>query len=217
MAGNRFESSRIVEGTLLTGAQHNGDVQEECNAVSRDDVRDGFAEPAALNMVAEGSPALENPVMPAPHDANRLLRATQLIGEKVQNLAGEDLGKIEEMMVEPSTGRVVWSILSFGGFLGIGDNFFPVPWSALRVDPAAGQIVLDIGRDVLERAPRVDKESWPKMGDPDFGREVNEHYDRGRHWEHRVTDSGDFTGTPITPDRSREYEVTSDYRNVKRH
>lgn len=202
---------------MHANAQHGGAAWNESKALSRDDVRDGFAEPQISNMIAEGGPALGAADMPEPAGGHRVYPVSTVLNGRVLNLAGDDLGKVEDLMLNPVNGRIVWAILSFGGFLGIGDKRFPVPWKALRVDLSKKEIILDIDRAALDRAPNFDKENWANLADPEFGREVHEHYDKTQHWEHRVTDAGDYTGGQMTPDRSREYEVTEDYRKAPRH
>ena len=98
----------------------------------------------------------------------RVLSAGNLVGDRVRNSKGEDLGKIEEIMIDLPTGRVAYAVLSFGGFIGIGDKLFAVPWSALQVDEGKQELVLDIDRKVLESAPGFDKNDWPDMADPSF-------------------------------------------------
>jgi sporulation protein YlmC with PRC-barrel domain len=204
MANNQFENSRISEGTMHSNAQHNGTVQEESRAISRDDVRDGFA---------EQSPAREgNTVTTARPRIRRVLAASTLSGDRVRNPDGEDLGKIDEIMIDLGSGRVAYVVLSFGGFLGIGDKLFAVPWSAFRVDQGEHEFILDTDSTTLQSAPGFDKDNWPDMSDPSFGAEVHKHYGKTPYWEHTVTDAGDFTGEEIVPDRSREFESTSGYQ-----
>ena len=62
----------------------------------------------------------------------RVLAASTLAGDQVQNSAGEDLGKVDEIMIDIPAGKVAYAVLSFGGFLGMGNKLFAVPWSALR-------------------------------------------------------------------------------------
>lgn len=64
----------------------------------------------------------------------RVLAASTLAGDKVRNAVGEDLGKIDEIMIDIPTGRIAYAVLSFGGILRMGNKLFAVPWSALRVD-----------------------------------------------------------------------------------
>ncbi|MGH7541350.1 MAG: PRC-barrel domain-containing protein [Gemmatimonadota bacterium] len=111
-----------------------------------------------------------------------VLSATTLIGDGVRNAAGEDLGKIEELMIDVANGRVAYAVVSFGGFLGIGDKLFAVPWEALELDQASHEFVLDVSREVLENAPGFDKDSWPQMADRDWGGRIYEHYGLDPYW-----------------------------------
>ena len=219
MATNQFENSRIAEGTMRTGAQHDGAALNESSAVSRDDARDGYAEPEVSNMIAEGGPSpLESNLRSREGaDTRQLFAASTLLGERVRNLAGEELGNIEELMVDLASGRIVYAVLSFGGFLGFGSKRFPVPWNALRSDRGAHDIVLDTDRATLERAPNFDREKWPDMANPEFEKDVHSHYAKESRWEHTVTDAGDFTGGEHSRDRSREYETTTSYSALPRH
>ncbi len=82
-------------------------------------------------------------------------------GDKVINTAGEDLGKIEELMLDLRDGRIAYAVLSFGGFLGLGNKLFAIPWSALSLRVHEHAFVLDIPKEVLEKAEGFDKDNWP--------------------------------------------------------
>ena len=71
-----------------------------------------------------------------------VLSASALKGDKVVNRQGEDLGKIEELMIDLDRGRIAYAVLSFGGFLGMGDKLFAIPWQAFGVDTAEKRLVL---------------------------------------------------------------------------
>ncbi|MCB2209542.1 PRC-barrel domain-containing protein [bacterium] len=105
----------------------------------------------------------------ADNNNNRLgtLSATTLIGDVVKNSAGDDLGKIEDLMVDLDSGRIAYAVLSFGGFLGLGDKLFAIPWSALEVDLKEECFRLDIEKETLEEAPGFNKDNWPEA--KDFG------------------------------------------------
>jgi len=109
-------------------------------------------------------------------DYRRVLSAATLIGERVRNPAGEDLGKIEEIMIDVPTGRVAYAVLSFGGFLGIGDKLFAVPWRALTLKERDHVFILPVDRRRLEDAPGFDRDRWPDMGDPSWESQVDEFY-----------------------------------------
>jgi hypothetical protein len=94
----------------------------------------------------------------------------------VRNSAGEDLGKVSDIMIDIPTGRVAYAVLSFGGFLGMGDKLFAVPWDALEVDEDEKCFILNVDKRKLEQAPGFDKDNWPDMSDPSFISRVSEFY-----------------------------------------
>lgn len=113
----------------------------------------------------------------------RVLSASSLSGDKVRNPAGEDLGNIEEIMVDISTGRVAYAVLSFGGFLGMGNKLFAVPWAALTLDEIHYEFVLNADKQMLEKAPGFDKDNWPDMADPTWGSQVHHYYGVNPDWD----------------------------------
>jgi len=113
----------------------------------------------------------------------RVLSASSICSDHVRNAAGEDLGKMEELMIDLDSGRITYAVLSFGGFLKMGNKLFAVPWEALRADTVNKQFILDVPRSVLENAPGFDKDKWPNMADPTFGSAVYRHYGYKPYWE----------------------------------
>ena len=89
------------------------------------------------------------------------LTARTINGDKVINTAKEHLGKIEDLMIDLENGRVAYAVLSFGGFLGLGNKLFAVPWEALTVKPHEHAFVLNVGKETLEKAEGFDKDDWP--------------------------------------------------------
>src|SRR5665213_1549179 len=114
----------------------------------------------------------------------RVLAADTLTGDKVVNLQNEDLGKIEHLMIDLGTGRIAYAVLSFGGFLGLGDKLFAIPWRALRIDEGEHEFTLDVDRQTLDRAPGFDKDNWPDMADDSFATSIHRHYGQAPYWEH---------------------------------
>ena len=112
-----------------------------------------------------------------------VLAASTLAGDSVRNAAGEDLGKIDEIMIDIPSGRVAYAVLSFGGFLGMGDKLFAVPWSALKVDEDEKCFILNVDRRTIEQAPGFDKDNWPDMSDTSFGTEMSTYYKVNPYWE----------------------------------
>ncbi len=111
-------------------------------------------------------------------DRGLAFRSSQLVGLPVHNAAGEDLGKIEDLVIDLNTGRIRYAALSFGGFLGVGDKLFAVPWGALRMKTVGDDatFVLDVPKERLEKAPGFDNKNWPNMADPNWSREIDEYY-----------------------------------------
>jgi sporulation protein YlmC with PRC-barrel domain len=113
-----------------------------------------------------------------------VMSATTLIGDRVRNLAGEDLGKLEEIMIDMEGGRVAYAVLSFGGVLGMGNKLFAVPWDALNVDTEQHEMVLNVDRETLESAPGFDKDSWPGTeGDNQWLVDVYDYYGYEPYWD----------------------------------
>jgi sporulation protein YlmC with PRC-barrel domain len=105
-----------------------------------------------------------------------LMGADTLNGNDVYNQNGEDLGDIKEIMLDMRTGRVSYAVLSFGGFLGMGDKLFAVPWSALILDTVNKRFTLNVDKDRLENAPGFDPDKWPNMADATWAQGIHAYY-----------------------------------------
>ena len=93
-------------------------------------------------------------------------------------------------MIDLPSGRVAYAVLSFGGFLGMGDKLFAVPWNALRVDEDEKCFILDMDKRTLEAAPGFDKDDWPDMADPTWGARIYSYYHVSPYWEEEKTYRG---------------------------
>lgn len=102
--------------------------------------------------------------------------ANTLDGNDVYNKQDEDLGDVKEIMIDVPTGRVAYAVLSFGGFLGMGEKLFAVPWSALKLDTVNKRFVLDVSKERLKEAPGFDKDAWPDMADPTWVKGIHSYY-----------------------------------------
>lgn len=120
--------------------------------------------------------------MPHTTTGHLVLSASSLIGDKVKNPAGEDLGGITEIMIDVDSGRVAYAVLSFGGFLGLGDKLFAIPWDALELDTEDKRFILDVDQSVLADAQGFDQDNWPNMADPEWGRQTYAHYGYEPYW-----------------------------------
>jgi sporulation protein YlmC with PRC-barrel domain len=105
-----------------------------------------------------------------------LMGADTLIGNDVYNADNESLGEIKELMIEMSSGTINYAVLSFGGFLGMGDRLFAVPWRALTLDTANKRFILNASKEQLKNAPGFDKDHWPVMADSTWATGVHNFY-----------------------------------------
>ncbi len=87
----------------------------------------------------------------------KLLYANDLIGMSVVNPKGENIGEIEELVINPQEGRIKEVVASFGGFLGIGSKSVAIPWDELKLSPDSQNILLAMGKEELEQAPPWEK------------------------------------------------------------
>jgi sporulation protein YlmC with PRC-barrel domain len=105
-----------------------------------------------------------------------LMGADTLMGNDVYNHKDEALGDIKEIMLDMHNGRVCYAVLSFGGFLGMGEKLFAVPWNALTLDTKNKRFVLNVEKARLKQAPGFDKDKWPNMADQAWAKEIHSYY-----------------------------------------
>ena len=105
-----------------------------------------------------------------PNQRGRYLTASSLQGDKVVNPSGEHLGEIKEIMLDLEGGKIDYFVIEFGGFLGIGDKYFSVPFRLLEINSGKRLFVFNQPKEVLEKAPGFDKNHWPKTN-------LHEYYD----------------------------------------
>ncbi|MBC7923653.1 MAG: PRC-barrel domain-containing protein [Ferruginibacter sp.] len=105
----------------------------------------------------------------------RILTATSIIGDRVENRQGEDLGKIKDIMLDIHRGNVEYVVLEYGGFLGLGEKLFAIPFRSLEL--AEGHVFkMNTSKQQLEEAPGFDKDHWPETNS-------HEYYGRaGSYW-----------------------------------
>jgi sporulation protein YlmC with PRC-barrel domain len=101
---------------------------------------------------------------PAPvqeRQTSSLITSDRVEGMPVYDARGKRIGKVERLMIDKLTGRIAYAILSFGGFLGIGEEHYPIPWSMLTYNEKPDGFQLDITEEQLKNAPKVEQgESW---------------------------------------------------------
>ena len=110
---------------------------------------------------------------PSPPQAMSL---STLLGNQVVDRAGQEVGRIQDLMVDPKDCRVTYAVMSLGGAFGVGDKLFAVPWISLELDPDKDRFVLDVDRERLKEAPGFDKDDWPNMSSTYWGTDVPKFY-----------------------------------------
>lgn len=104
----------------------------------------------------------KNPEGNQPNVPLRFLTASSIIGDKVHNDKGEHLGKIEDIMIDVTTGKIEYVVIKFGGFITIGEKYFAIPFNLLQVDTKNKMIRFNESREMLEKAPGFDMNHWPE-------------------------------------------------------
>ncbi|HEX2116046.1 MAG TPA: PRC-barrel domain-containing protein [Alphaproteobacteria bacterium] len=116
-------------------------------------------------------------------ETSDLISSEKVEGTAVMNKQGEKIGSIESVMIEKRSGKVAYAVMSFGGFLGIGDQHHPVPWSSLVYDTKLGGYVIDADRARLEAAPAYKGKDVPNWSDREWGQRVHQYYGVRPYWE----------------------------------
>ncbi|MBJ7312272.1 PRC-barrel domain-containing protein [Rugamonas sp. CCM 8940] len=124
----------------------------------------------------------------------RLMGADTLIGEDVYNQQEEDLGDIKEIMLDMQSGQIAYAVLSFGGWLGLGDKLFAVPWQSLQLDTANKRFLLDVSKERLKAAPGFNKDDWPDMASSEFSSSIHGFYGTQQNRVGGLTSSGSVMG-----------------------
>jgi hypothetical protein len=112
----------------------------------------------------------------ATNETRDLIASDKVEGTAVYSRTGEKLGSVHNFMVDKRSGKVAYAVLSFGGFLGIGSSYHPLPWAQLTYEPSPGGYVVNLTREQLEGAPTYSASEAPLWDDPAYGRRIDEYY-----------------------------------------
>lgn len=123
------------------------------------------------------------------------IRASKLIGLNIQNEQGENVGAVNDIVLDAETGKVGYIAVTYGGFLGVGNKMFAVPFEAFACqqdanDPDEAILVLNVTKQQLEGATGFDEGNWPDFGDTKFTSELDQRYGVDRKGRDRVRDRG---------------------------
>jgi len=112
-----------------------------------------------------------------------VMAADTLEGDDVFANDGEKIGDIKDIMIDVPTGRVAYAVMAAGGFLGMGEKLFAIPWTALTLDADRKCFLLDASSDQIKNAPGFDKDHWPSMADPTWANEIHSYYGQRNYWQ----------------------------------
>jgi sporulation protein YlmC with PRC-barrel domain len=111
-----------------------------------------------------------------------LIRGNTFIGADVQNPQGQNLGDIKDIVIDRTSGRIAYAVVSFGGFLGMGEKLFAVPWGAFSQKADKDTFVLDVDKERLKNAPGFDAHNWPQMASREWVTSLYSYYNVPPYW-----------------------------------
>ena len=114
----------------------------------------------------------------ATDETGSLIAASKVNGTSVYNPQGESLGSIYDVMIDKVSGQVSYAVMSFGGFLGMGEDYHPLPWSILHYDTNQGGYVVNLDKDSLKGAPTYRDSDEVRWDDPEYTRGIDDYYAR---------------------------------------
>ena len=127
--------------------------------------------------------AMQDSQTVATDESSSLISSDKVEGTAVYDRAGEKLGSIHSVMIDKISGKVAYAVMSFGGFLGMGDSYHPLPWHVLTYDTGQGGYVVDLDRNKLEGAPTYATSETPNWSDRRWGQQVHDYYGSRPYWE----------------------------------
>lgn len=106
----------------------------------------------------------------------KVVKASEVTGVEVKNLAGESLGKINEVVIDKALGKVSYLVLNFGGIMSFGNKFFAIPWNMFTYNEEADCFILNLDKERLKDAPGFDKDNWPNFTSPNVSTSIDQFY-----------------------------------------
>ena len=124
----------------------------------------------------------DNPIAKPETKPHALIASDRVEGTVVRRPNGEKVGSIERLMIDKLSGKVAYAVLSFGGFLRLGEKHLPIPWERLKYDPAVGAYSIDITDDELAKAPSYAADKEFDWGDRTRERQLHDYYQARPYW-----------------------------------
>ena len=111
-----------------------------------------------------------------------VISASKVTGTNVYNTDGEHLGEIHDVMLDKRSGKIAYAVMAFGGFLGIGERYHPLPWATLKYDTRQEGYVVGITIDQLQGAPTYAADEVPAWGDRAYESRIHDYYKTAPYW-----------------------------------
>lgn len=105
-----------------------------------------------------------------------IVKSEEVVGVGVENPQGENLGKVHSLMIDKMNGKVVYVVLSFGGFMGMGDKLFAMPWHIFSYHPEREKFIISLDKEKLKNSPGFDKDNWPDMSESSWSNTIRDYY-----------------------------------------
>jgi sporulation protein YlmC with PRC-barrel domain len=145
---------------------------------------------SAPNAKTKSSTQIDADVARAPvaRREQQAVRASEIIGTPVKNESEEELGAINDLVIDPVDGRIAYAAVSMGGFLGVGDKLFAVPWDAIECRKVDDDhvAILEVDKKAMENARGFDESDWPNMADARWRTENDRPYKLRRARTHEA-------------------------------
>jgi len=125
-----------------------------------------------------------------------LMKGSTFIGADVENPQGQDLGDIKDVVIDRASGRIAYAVVSFGGFLGMGEKLFAVPWGAFsQANENKDKFILAVDKERLKNAPGFDANNWPQMASREWVTNLYSYYNVPPYWVAAAPDASMSTAT----------------------
>ena len=115
-------------------------------------------------------------------ETHELICSDKVEGTKVYNQTGDKLGSIDSVMIDKRRGNVAYAVMSFGGFLGLGEQYHPLPWDQLTYNEDEDGYIVNLTKDQLEGAPTIGRDETNRLSNADYGREIFTYYGSSPYW-----------------------------------
>jgi sporulation protein YlmC with PRC-barrel domain len=121
--------------------------------------------------------------MPTNTGHTSAIQASRVVGTKIEDASGQKIGKVEDLMLDKQANAILFAVVSFGGFLGMGEKYHPLPWSSLDYDEGRKSYVVNFTKEQLEAAPAGSVEELTRNDGLDFRDRTYTYYKAPRYWE----------------------------------